>query len=80
MELDESGERRMTKKALRVTDTTMIAEVYPDIDARLQKTVPVDIGEAMHQLHCNSVVVGDKHSFEAFVADKGLCRQSSWQM
>lgn len=66
MELDESGERRMTKKALRVTNTTKIA----DIDARLQKTVPVDIGDAMHQLHCNSVVVGDKHSFEAFVADK----------
>lgn len=68
IEQTESGDRRVTKKALRIQDTSKIAEIFPNLPVRLEKTVPVDISEAMHQMHSDSVIVGDKKSFEAFVA------------
>ena len=67
VEQTATGDRRVTRRALRALDDTKILEIYPNLHARLANTCPIDISDTMHELHCASVVVGDKHSYQAFV-------------
>jgi hypothetical protein len=67
VEQTATGDRRVTRRALRVVDETKIAEIYPNLPVRLESSSPVDISDTMHELRCASVVVGDKHSYQAFV-------------
>ena len=67
VEQTATGDRRVTKRALKVVDESKIAEIYPNLPVRLENSCPVDISDTMHELHCASVVVGDKHSYQAYV-------------
>ncbi len=65
VEQTPTGDRHVTKRALKIDDPSKVVEIYPDLKQRMENTEPVDVSELMQRCGTQRVIVGDKLTFEA---------------